>query len=147
MKHLLLISILFLFKSVVAQKPYAGDGWVVDSTQKITYQKKIVVMSSGAWEPQKDEIAFEVSKVAFEGKKNKELAVTVKYGGGCTIHRFQLVKPVQGSKDVMQLYLLHEAYNDKCKAYIANNLRFETKLLKLNKKVKKLMINNFEVKL
>jgi hypothetical protein len=133
------------FCTVRAQS-FAGKDWVVDSTQKIQYQKKIVPISSGTWHPQKEDLAFQISKAAFAGKKNKEIAVTVKYGGGCKMHRFQLVRPVQSSKETLQLYLVHESNNDMCKALVANDMRFNTKNLKVKKGVKTILINDYKIK-
>lgn len=125
---------------------FLGKDWVVDSTQKIQYQKRIVAISSGTWHPQKDDLAFQISKASFTGKKNKEIAVTVKYGGGCKMHRFQLVRPVQSSKETLQLYLVHESNNDLCKAFVANDMRFNAKTLKVKKGVKSILINDFKLK-
>ena len=113
--------------SFVNAQTFAGKNWVVDSTQKIQYQKNIVAISSGTWHPQREDLAFQISKASFAGKKNREIAITVKYGGGCKMHRFQLVRPVQSSKEILQLYLVHESNNDLCKAFVANDMRFNAK--------------------
>jgi hypothetical protein len=140
------IALLFCsFYDVNAQK-FAGKDWVVDSTQKIQYQKNIVAISSGTWHPQREDLAFQISKASFTGKKDKEIAVTVKYGGGCKMHRFQLVRPIQSSKEVLQLYLVHESNNDLCKAFVANDMRFNAKTLKVKKGVKSILINDFKLK-
>jgi hypothetical protein len=140
------LALLFCnFYDVNAQK-FGGKNWVVDSTQKIQYQKNIVAISSGTWHPQREDLAFQISKASFAGKKNKEIAVTVKYGGGCKMHRFQLVRPVQSSKEILQLYLVHESNNDLCKAFVANDMRFNAKTLKVKKGVKSILINDFKLK-
>ncbi len=140
------VTLLFCNFYTSNAQSFAGKDWVVDSTQKIQYQKKIVAISNGTWHPQKEDLAFQITKANFAGKKNKEIAVTVKYGGGCKMHRFQLVRPVQSSKETLQLYLVHESNNDLCRAFVANNMSFNAKTLKVKKGVKSILINDFKLK-
>jgi hypothetical protein len=120
--------------------------WVEDSLNKIRYMKKVVLLTGRHWQPEKNELNFQISSANIGGKKNSELTVKVKYGGGCKIHRFQLVKPHQTSKDTFQLYLIHEPFGDNCRAFVNNEMTFNIGRLKLKKIKRVVMLNNFRVK-
>jgi len=154
MRFLFAISMLVFLSCTAFTKPNisapkkGGDKdkmWVVDSTNKIRYMRKVVVLNKREWKPDRAELNFQIADASLKGLKKKSLEVKVKYGGGCRVHRFQLIKPVQTSKDTLQLYLTHEGNNDNCRAFVMNEMTFDVAKLKLKKNKKTILINNITV--
>ncbi|OJV25245.1 MAG: hypothetical protein BGO32_04740 [Bacteroidetes bacterium 37-13] len=149
----LIITLLFLSFSAFT-KPKESTSikeenkkcWVEDSVKKLRYMPKVLLNKNKDWKPENTEIGFQISSATLSGKKKNSLETKVKYGGGCRVHSFQLIKPIQASKDTLQLYLVHESDNDMCRAFVMNEIKFNVSKLKLKKNTKVIMLNNFQVK-
>jgi hypothetical protein len=143
---------LLVFSSAASKTFLPGENpidndklWVEDTVKKIRYMRKVVILNNRKWVPDNNELNFQITSVTLKRKKDAEITTKVRYGGGCKTHRFQLVRPYQTSKDTLQLFLIHEANGDNCRAFVNNEMTFDATKLKLKKNKKVLMINNFKV--
>lgn len=152
MRGSILIITLLMFsaftkpKSSVLSNTKDKKCWIEDTDKKLRYRPKVLLNRRKTWKPENAEIDFLISSATLSSNKKKQLETKVKYGGGCRIHSFQLIKPVQTNKDTLQLYLVHQSNNDMCRAFVMNEMKFNVTKLKLKNNTKVILLNNFEVK-
>ena len=95
-----------------AQKPIG--------VKELSFRKKV--------SPVKEQLFFEIMDAKIKGDT---LFASVRYGGGCGTHRFELLTDgqQQDGENYLQLYLLHEG-KDKCRALQYEDLEFSIAPLK-----------------
>ncbi len=95
------------------------------------------------FQPEKQHLNFQIRQAVLA---ENSLKISVKYGGGCRSHDFKLVLPAQLSSDTLQFYLLHLTQDDPCRAFVMNDLEFETEdILQYFQGKKVLKVNDVEV--
>ncbi len=115
---------------------------VTDSLKKISYSTLPLKVEQD-FIPDSKELTFTIQKAILEDKK---LLVSVKYGGGCKMHEFRLVY-LPEKNDTMQMYLQHLTLDDRCRAYVLQDLQFD--LIEIYHSViqnaSTILLNNMEV--
>ena len=56
---------------------------------------------------------------------DNELSLDLRYGGGCAAHFFALVKAGHSSEGRLQLRLIHDANDDRCRAFVFETRAFD----------------------
>ncbi|WP_028979177.1 hypothetical protein [Sporocytophaga myxococcoides] len=74
---------------------------------------------------------------------NDILTVTVKYGGGCRQHKFELLSNGKPSASVFELNLLHLTTDDHCRRLLLDTLRFDLSPLRKISKNYSVKINPY----
>ncbi len=95
--------------------------------RKISYNIHPEIVGS-AFQPEQQQLNFQITKAVMV---NSDLLVSVKYGGGCKAHDFKLLYSQNADSDTLNFHLLHLTSDDRCKAYVFNDLQFDLSEIRL----------------
>lgn len=95
---------------------------------KISYNIHPEIVES-AFQPEQQQLNFQITKAVMV---NSDLFVSVKYGGGCKAHDFRLLYSQSAESDTLNFHLLHLTTDDRCKAYVINDLQFDLSEIRLD---------------
>ncbi|MBO9703829.1 MAG: hypothetical protein J7604_26720 [Sporocytophaga sp.] len=134
-KNYLKAFILFLFAITASCKK--GPASTATSQENSKYPAIQIVndSASGLRTPDYDILSSKITKDV--------LTITVKYGGGCRQHKFDLISNGKPSASVFELNLLHLTTDDHCRRLLLDTLRFDLSPLRKISKNYSVKINPY----
>lgn len=117
--------LLILAITVACKKP--GSPATIQESNKYPSIQIVKDSASGFRAPDYDLLSSKIT--------NDILTVTVKYGGGCRQHKFELRSNGKPSGTVFDVILLHLTTDDHCRRLLSDTLQFDlSPLRKISKK-------------
>ncbi|GAL85330.1 hypothetical protein MYP_2559 [Sporocytophaga myxococcoides] len=113
------IKALILFIFIINASCKKGPASTADIEESSKYPAIQIVKdsASGLTAPNYDILSSKITKDI--------LTITVKYGGGCRQHKFELRSNGQPSASVFELHLLHLTTDDHCRRLLLDTLQFD----------------------